>query len=43
MFISWDAEEYGLVGSNEWAEEFEKSLLFKAVTYLNIDISVQGN
>lgn len=43
MFISWDAEEYGLIGSNEWVEEFEKSLLFKAVIYLNIDISVQGN
>ena len=43
MFCSWDAEEFGLIGSTEWVEEFEKKLLFRAVTYVNIDISVQGD
>ncbi|CAK8692127.1 unnamed protein product [Clavelina lepadiformis] len=43
VFCSWGAEEYGLIGSTEWVEEFEKELQFRAVAYLNVDISVQGN
>ncbi len=26
MYTNWDAEEYGLVGSTEWAEEHEKEI-----------------
>ncbi|XP_039248299.2 putative N-acetylated-alpha-linked acidic dipeptidase [Styela clava] len=42
VFCSWAAEEYGLIGSIEWVEQFEKKLLMNAVTYLNVDIAVQG-
>ncbi|XP_070565287.1 N-acetylated-alpha-linked acidic dipeptidase 2-like [Ptychodera flava] len=43
VFCSWGAEEYGLIGSNEFVEEFAKSLTARAVVYLNLDISVMGN
>lgn len=39
---SWDAEEYGLIGSTEWAEENAAELQAKAVAYLNVDVAVQG-
>jgi N-acetylated-alpha-linked acidic dipeptidase len=39
---SWDAEEYGLVGSTEWAEANAAMLSQKAVAYLNIDSAVLG-
>ena len=42
IFCSWDAEEYGLVGSTEWAEEFAAELKEKAVAYLNLDSAVSG-
>jgi N-acetylated-alpha-linked acidic dipeptidase len=42
IFCSWDAEEYGLVGSTEWAEEFAVELKEKAVAYLNLDAAVSG-
>lgn len=38
---SWDGEEYGLLGSTEYAEDNEKELLEKAVAYINVD-SVSG-
>jgi N-acetylated-alpha-linked acidic dipeptidase len=40
---SWDAEEYALVGSTEFAELHEKELMFSAVAYLNVDISAEGS
>ncbi|XP_067681222.1 N-acetylated-alpha-linked acidic dipeptidase 2-like [Haliotis asinina] len=43
MFCSWGAEEYGLLGSNEWVEQYRKNLRERAVAYLNVDISMQGN
>ena len=43
LFLSWGSEEYGLLGSTEWVEEFNKKLNLNAVAYLNLDISVQGN
>ncbi|KAK7493452.1 hypothetical protein BaRGS_00015352 [Batillaria attramentaria] len=43
MFCSWGGEEYGLIGSNEWTEQYAKSLGARAVGYINTDISVQGN
>ncbi|HUR21375.1 MAG TPA: M28 family peptidase, partial [Vicinamibacterales bacterium] len=42
ILASWDAEEYGLVGSTEWAEANAAMLTQKAVAYLNIDVAVQG-
>ena len=42
IFCSWDAEEYGLVGSVEWAEELAAELKEKAVVYLNLDAAVSG-
>ena len=42
IFGSWDAEEYGLIGSTEWAEEFADELRDKAVAYLNLDSAVSG-
>ncbi|HJP91243.1 MAG TPA: M28 family metallopeptidase [Pyrinomonadaceae bacterium] len=42
ILCSWDAEEYGLVGSTEWAEEMAPELKDKAVAYLNLDAAVSG-
>jgi N-acetylated-alpha-linked acidic dipeptidase len=42
MFATWDAEEWGLVGSTEWAEQMADSLSAKAVAYLNQDVPVGG-
>jgi N-acetylated-alpha-linked acidic dipeptidase len=42
VLCSWDAEEYGLIGSTEWAEEFAGELKDKAVAYLNLDAAVSG-
>jgi N-acetylated-alpha-linked acidic dipeptidase len=43
VFGSWDAEEYGLIGSTEWAEELATELKQKAVAYLNLDAAVSGS
>ena len=40
---SWDAEEYGLIGSVEWVEHLAAELREKAVAYLNLDAAVSGN
>ena len=42
ILCSWDAEEYGLEGSTEWAEEHAVALQQKAVAYLNVDVAVNG-
>ncbi len=42
VYASWDAEEYGLVGSTEWAEEHARTLGEKAVLLLNVDSAVSG-
>lgn len=43
VFCSWDAEEYGLIGSVEWVEDLAAELKEKAVAYLNLDAAVSGN
>ncbi|XP_035681872.1 putative N-acetylated-alpha-linked acidic dipeptidase [Branchiostoma floridae] len=43
VFASWGAEEYGLIGSTEWVEEYSKVLQERAVAYLNVDIAALGN
>ena len=42
LLCSWDAEEYGLVGSTEWAEDNAAMLQGKAVAYFNMDVAVTG-
>lgn len=42
VLCSWDGEEYGLIGSTEWAEENAIELRQKAVAYLNMDAAVSG-
>ena len=40
VLASWDAEEYGLIGSTEWTEDFASFLVSDAAAYINIDSSV---
>jgi N-acetylated-alpha-linked acidic dipeptidase len=42
VFALWDAEEFGLVGSTEWAEKHLPELKSKAVAYLNTDSNGLG-
>ncbi len=41
LFASWDAEEEGLIGSTEFAEQHAKEIS-RAVAYFNMDIAVAG-
>ncbi len=41
VVASWDAEEEGLLGSTEWAEQHAVELTH-AVAYLNTDVAVSG-
>jgi N-acetylated-alpha-linked acidic dipeptidase len=42
VFATWDAEEWGLIGSTEWVEELEDSLRAHAVAYINEDGTFSG-
>ncbi|KAI9759909.1 MAG: hypothetical protein M4579_002034 [Chaenotheca gracillima] len=42
VFASWDGEEYGLIGSTEWVEEYLPWLSQSAVAYLNVDVATRG-
>lgn len=42
MIAHWDAEEYGIIGSVEWVEEFRDDLEAKAIAYINADAAVSG-
>ena len=42
IFASWDAEEYGLVGSTEWVEDHAEWLDKEGVVYINVDTAVSG-
>jgi N-acetylated-alpha-linked acidic dipeptidase len=42
IFATWDAEEWGLVGSTEYVEEDSLRLMRGAVAYLNQDVAAQG-
>ncbi|MGB8770051.1 MAG: M28 family metallopeptidase, partial [Candidatus Korobacteraceae bacterium] len=41
VFASWDAEEEGLIGSTEFAEQHAKELS-RAIAYFNMDVGVSG-
>ncbi|XP_012946196.1 putative N-acetylated-alpha-linked acidic dipeptidase [Aplysia californica] len=43
ILCSWGAEEYGLLGSTEWVEQYVATLRERAVAYVNVDIAVRGN
>ncbi|XP_005351841.1 N-acetylated-alpha-linked acidic dipeptidase-like protein [Microtus ochrogaster] len=43
IFASWGAEEFGLIGSTEFTEEFLSKLQERTVAYINVDISVFAN
>ena len=42
MIAHWDAEEYGIIGSTEWVEEFREALEANAIAYINADAAVSG-
>ncbi len=42
IFATWDAEEWGLVGSTEYVEDDSLRLTRDAVAYLNLDVSAAG-
>ncbi len=42
IFASWDGEEWGLLGSTEWAEKHREELARKAVVYINSDSTGKG-
>lgn len=42
VFATWDAEEWGLVGSTEWVEEHLAELRAGGVAYMNMDSVASG-
>jgi N-acetylated-alpha-linked acidic dipeptidase len=42
VFATWDAEEWGLIGSTEWVEELEDTLRARVVAYINEDGTFSG-
>ncbi|KAJ2980850.1 hypothetical protein NUW58_g6835 [Xylaria curta] len=42
VFASWDGEEYGLVGSTEWVEEYLPWISKANVAYINVDVGVRS-
>lgn len=43
VFCAWGSEEYGLVASVEWTEQFGKQLADRTIAYLNVDMAIEGN
>lgn len=42
VYLAWDGEEQGLLGSTEWVETHADALREKAVVYLNSGITTRG-
>lgn len=42
LFATWDAEEWGLIGSTEYVEEDSLRLMRGGVAYFNQDVAAQG-
>jgi N-acetylated-alpha-linked acidic dipeptidase len=42
VLAAWDGEEFGLMGSTEWAEKHQEELDRKAVAYINSDSTGKG-
>ncbi|KAF7649282.1 hypothetical protein LDENG_00144100 [Lucifuga dentata] len=43
IFGSWGAEEFGLIGSAEYAEQYSTRLKERTIAYINVDIAVFAN
>ena len=43
VFATWDAEEWGLIGSTEYVEDDSLRLARGAVAYLNQDVAAEGS
>lgn len=43
VVASWDAEEYALIGSTEYGEDFADWISEHAVAYINVDVSAAGS
>lgn len=41
-YASWDAEEFGLIGSTEWGEHHAADIQAKCLAYFNCDAAVSG-
>lgn len=42
LFATWDAEEWGLIGSTEWVERHAEALRAGGIAYINQDVSASG-
>ncbi|KAK2066775.1 hypothetical protein P8C59_000563 [Phyllachora maydis] len=42
-FMSWDAEEYNLIGSTEYVEQNDAALREHGLAYINLDTAVTGD
>jgi N-acetylated-alpha-linked acidic dipeptidase len=42
VFATWDAEEWGMIGSSEYVEDDSLRLMHGGVAYLNQDVAAQG-
>lgn len=42
VLATWDAEEWGLIGSTEWVEQHAHLLRERAVAYVNMDVVASG-
>jgi len=42
LFVSWDGEEQGLLGSTEWVEDLQTELRAKTAVYVNRDAGASG-
>jgi N-acetylated-alpha-linked acidic dipeptidase len=43
VFVTWDAEEWGIIGSIEWVEAHAERLRASVVAYVNQDAPVSGS
>ncbi|KAG1833473.1 hypothetical protein EV424DRAFT_1365464 [Suillus variegatus] len=43
LITSWDGEEFGLIGSTEWGEDFSEWIKNHVVAYVNMDTSASGS
>lgn len=42
VFANWGAEEFGIIGSTEYVEQFGETLLKDAIAYINLDAATMG-
>jgi len=42
VFATWDAEEFGIIGSGEWVEANREVLTKHGVAYINLDMASMG-